>query len=48
MERNQERLGRRCRIRAHILKAHLAWAAKRWPNVPAALRPYLAGAEVLR
>lgn len=41
MEREQERLGRRCRLRAHILKAHLAWAAKRWPNVPAALRPHL-------
>lgn len=41
MERNQERLGRRCRIRAHILKAHLSWAAKRWPDVVAALRAHL-------
>jgi hypothetical protein len=41
MERSQERIARRCRIRAHILKAHLAWAQKRWPDVPAALRPHL-------
>jgi len=41
MDRREERLGRRARVMANVLHAHLAWAAKRWPDVVAALRPHL-------
>ena len=37
----REHLARRARVRAGILRAHLSLAAKRWPDVPAALRPHL-------
>jgi predicted hydrocarbon binding protein len=36
-----ERLGRKARVRADILIAHLNWASKRWPSVSEALRPHL-------
>lgn len=36
-----ERLGRKARVRADILLAHLNWASKRWPSVSDALRPHL-------
>ncbi|HET7293818.1 MAG TPA: hypothetical protein VFM88_15445 [Vicinamibacteria bacterium] len=41
MQQRAEHLGRRARVRAAILDAHLAWAAKRWPDVTEALRPHL-------
>lgn len=41
MEQGQEHLGRRARVRADILHAHLAWAAKRWSDVAGALGPHL-------
>ena len=36
-----EHLGRKARVRADILLAHLSWASKRWPSVSDALRPHL-------
>ena len=36
-----ERLEGDARVAASVLRAHLAWAAERWPDIPAALRPHL-------
>ncbi len=46
MDRRHERLGTKARVRAHILHAHLSWAAKRWPDVTATLRPHLDAAAL--
>jgi hypothetical protein len=36
-----EKLGRKARVRAGILRAHLEWAHKRWPDVVDRIRPHL-------
>lgn len=41
MDQLSEKLGRKARVRAGILRAHLSWAAKRWPDVVAQLKPHL-------
>ena len=41
MEQPREKLGRRVRVKASILKAHLSWAAKRWPDFVTQLKPHL-------
>jgi hypothetical protein len=46
MKDRKERLGRKARVRADVLHAHLEWAAKRWPDYAARLKPHL-GAEAL-
>ncbi len=46
MDRRDERLGTKARVRAHLLHAHLKWAAKRWPDVTAVLRPHLDAATL--
>jgi predicted hydrocarbon binding protein len=40
MER-KEKLGRKARVRAGVLRAHLEWARKRWPDVAERLRSRL-------
>jgi hypothetical protein len=42
MER-AEKLGRKARVRAGMLHAHLEWARKRWPDVADELKPHLDG-----
>ena len=49
-ERRGERLEGEARVAASVLRAHLSWAAERWPDVIDALRPHLdeAGLSLVR
>jgi predicted hydrocarbon binding protein len=41
MRQRQESLERNARVAASVLRAHLSWAAERWPDVVKALEPHL-------
>jgi predicted hydrocarbon binding protein len=41
MRQHDECLEGRARVAASVLRAHLAWATERWPDVFEALRPHL-------
>lgn len=46
MNQRQERLGTTEHVVASVLRAHLLWAGKRWPDVPGQLRPHLEAADL--
>lgn len=41
MRPREERLEGHARVAASVLRAHLSWAAERWPDVVDALKPHL-------
>jgi predicted hydrocarbon binding protein len=41
MRQYEERLERDARAAASVLRAHLSWAAERWPDLAVALKPHL-------